>query len=478
MRAVARSLRGRLMLVIVVLTASALVAAAVATTLLVRAALLADVDRQLDAAAAQADHELRDDDGGRAAHERAAYPEGTYAELRRGGQVVASFVATAGPMTQDRPRLDFVAATDVASERRVSVPQADDVPGYRVLLQQAGPDELQVTAVPLGGATSTLRRLVVVETVVGTLVLLALVVAAWRAIAVGLRPLTAITSTADAITEGDLSVRAPATDGRGEVGRLARAFNAMLDRVETAIVQRDASERRLRRFVADAGHELRTPLTTVQGYADLISRGGIDGPEADAAVERMARESHRMSGLVDDLLLLAHLDQRRPLRQAPVDLATIVADAVADARTVASDHRIVLDVVGRPVVTGDDSRLRQTVANLVSNATIHTPAGTTVTVRVAGSAQAGILEVRDDGPGLALDDAAHVFERFYRGDIARSGDGSGLGLSIVASIVEAHGGRVQCDSVVGTGATFVVHLPLAPQADPPRARLRAPQPTS
>jgi two-component system OmpR family sensor kinase len=235
-----------------------------------------------------------------------------------------------------------------------------------------------------------------------------------------------------------------------------------------------ASEDRMRRFVADASHELRTPLTSIRGFAELYRQGAVPEPDDVARVmRRVEDEAARMGLLVDDLLLLARLDQQRPLERLPVDLLAIAADVVHDASALAPDRTVQLRVADRgdpPVVLGDEARLRQVVGNLVSNAVAHTPAGTDVTVSLTtdGHRSVAVLEVSDSGPGLAPADAARVFERFYRADPSRtrSGGGTGLGLSIVAALVAAHGGQVAVDTKVGRGSTFTVTLPLQPAEFP------------
>jgi len=269
--------------------------------------------------------------------------------------------------------------------------------------------------------------------------------------------------TAGHIAAGDLSQRVEHADDRTEAGQLGTALNAMLEQIEEAFDERAATEERLRRFVADASHELRTPLTSIRGYTELWRAGGLTGPgEVGEAMRRMEQEARRMGLLVDDLLLLARLDQGRPLETVPLALDRLVDDAVRDARAVEPDRPI--DLAAEPVtVVGDDHRLRQVVGNLLANARLHTPPGTPVHVSLRATGDRVRLVVADDGPGLAPDVAARVFERFYRGDPARTRTrgGSGLGLSIVAAVAEAHGGRVSVDTAPGAGARFVVELPLA-----------------
>jgi two-component system OmpR family sensor kinase len=285
----------------------------------------------------------------------------------------------------------------------------------------------------------------------------------------GLRPLEGIGATAGAIAAGDLSRRVePATD-RTEVGRLGLALNAMLAQIEAAFEERRASENRLRRFVADASHELRTPLTSIRGYAELFRRGADSRPEDLAkSMQRIEAEAARMGVLVDDLLLLARLDQGRPLEREPLDLARIVEEAVDSARAVEPDRAIDLELHGPALVSGDGGRLRQAVDNLLDNARVHTPASSRVQVTLSPDDGVVLLTVADEGPGLPAEVATRAFERFYRGDSSRSRSmgGAGLGLSIVAAIVEAHGGTVTVGSEEGAGATFEVRLPVSGRTAP------------
>ncbi|HET9944754.1 MAG TPA: HAMP domain-containing sensor histidine kinase, partial [Actinomycetes bacterium] len=268
-------------------------------------------------------------------------------------------------------------------------------------------------------------------------------------------------------------------DPRTEVGRLSGAFNGMVDQIEAAFRAREASESaavasedRMRRFVADASHELRTPLTSIRGFAELYRQGAVrETAELDRVMRRVEDEASRMGLLVEDLLLLARLDQARPLRKEPVDLLDVVTDAAHDARVLAPDRQVDLDVRGdqAPVVLGDDARLRQVVTNLVSNALTHTPAGTPVAVTLETAAEPDPetpgrvrVGVHDQGPGLTAEERDRVFERFYRADPSRTraAGGSGLGLSIVAALVAAHGGQVTVESAPGRGSAFFVDLPL------------------
>jgi len=305
---------------------------------------------------------------------------------------------------------------------------------------------------------------ILVEGLASAAVLVGLGLLALRLVRVGLRPLDDIAATAGAIAAGDLSRRVGPAEPTTEVGRLGLALNAMLGQIEAAFAERRASEARLRRFVADASHELRTPLTSIRGYAELFRRGADARPEDLATtMQRIEEEAERMGGLVDELLLLARLDQGRPLQRAPVDLAALAAEAVEQARVIDPERPLELDADGPVVVIGDQDRLRQVAANLLANVRMHTTAGTAARVEVSAGDGRAVLEVVDHGQGLSQEQAARVFDRFYRTDPARARakGGAGLGLSIVAAIAEAHGGRASVASAPGKGARFRIELPLA-----------------
>lgn len=338
------------------------------------------------------------------------------------------------------------------------------------LLTTTGPDGSTTTvAMALSENEETVGRLIALQVGIGAGVLAVLAVAGYFVVRCNLRPLREVERTAVAIADGDLHRRVPESDPRTEVGRLAVALNTMLAQIQQAFAATEASEdsarrseERMRRFVADASHELRTPLTTIRGFAELYRQGASS--DAAMLLDRIENEAKRMGVLVEDLLMLARLDAQRPLERTPVDLLALAADAVHGARAVAPRRAITLEVVegpGTPEVLGDDVRLRQVLGNLVTNALTHTPADTPVTVRVGTTGDDAVLEVADAGPGLSAADRERVFERFYRTDASRtrSSGGSGLGLSIVATFVEAQGGRVEVDSERGEGATFRVTLP-------------------
>ena len=338
------------------------------------------------------------------------------------------------------------------------------------LLTTVNPDGGTTTvAMSLDETDETVGRLVVLQVGIGAAVLVVLGVAGYFVVRRSLRPLREVERTAVAIAGGDLHERVPARDPRTEVGRLSVALNTMLAQIQSAFAATAASEEsarrseeKMRRFVADAGHELRTPLTTIRGFSELYRQGA--SRDTDLLMTRIENESRRMGILVEDLLMLARLDAQRPIERQPVDLLALAADAVHGARAVAPDRTIgvgIIDGPGTPEVLGDAVRLRQVVDNLVTNAITHTTADAAVTVRVGTVGDDAVLEVADTGPGLAEADRERVFERFYRVDSSRTREsgGSGLGLSIVAALVAAHGGTVEVDSEVGHGATFRVLLP-------------------
>ena len=326
-------------------------------------------------------------------------------------------------------------------------------------------------ALPLKRVSESVTWIRQVFILIGLLITGICALLGWLAIRRAFIPLTEVEDTAAAIAAGDLSRRVPDHPESTEVGRLTSSLNGMLVQIESAFRAQEASEQRTRRFAADASHELRTPLASIRGFAELYRQGAVSEP-ADVArtMGRIEDESRRMGSLVEDLLLLARLDEQRPARTDPVDLAVLAGDATHDARGLAPDRtvRLVGLTASRgpepAVVIGDDNRLRQVVGNLVGNAARHTPAGTPIEVAVGVQNGVAVLEVRDHGPGLSPEHAVKVFERFYRVDSSRArsqGGGSGLGLSIVTAVAAAHGGRVGVAPTPGGGATFRVELPLA-----------------
>jgi two-component system OmpR family sensor kinase len=357
---------------------------------------------------------------------------------------------------------------------------------WRLAATPLGEGYVAVLGVAIDRDREVIGRLVALELIVGLIVLTVLGAAGYLLVRNSLRPLTEVERTAQAIAAGDLSQRVPAGNDRTEVGRLSTAINGMLARIESAFRAQQASEEqargsehRMRRFVADASHELRTPLTSIRGFAELYRQGAVRSEEdVRRLMERIEAEGGRMGLLVEDLLLLARMDQQRPLTFSPVDLAAVAGDAVHDAKAVQPERPISLhldeSLTDVPVVIGDEDRLRQVVGNLVSNALTHTPPDTRVTVTVAATAddpEMLVLRVADEGPGMDAGDAARAFERFYRADTSRtrSAGGTGLGLAIVSSLAAAHGGSVQLDTAPGQGAVVTVRLPRSGPPQPPSA---------
>jgi len=323
-------------------------------------------------------------------------------------------------------------------------------------------NERLAIAISLSDVNSTLNRLAMLELVVGLAVLAAIAALAYLLVRRELAPLRRIEDTAQAIAGGDLSQRVERADPATEIGSLGRSLNEMLAQIEEAFDQRRRSERRLRRFVADASHELRTPLTSVRGFAELFRRGASERP-ADLAVamSRIEQEAARMGLLVDDLLLLAELDQGRPLARESVDVGALMTDLVEAHRMLHPQWPAELTVEPADPIEGDEPRLRQALGNLLANVRAHTPAGTRLRARVAPAPGGVSVEVADDGPGLPADIVDTVFERFVRADPSRTraSGGTGLGLSIVASIVAAHGGSVSAANGDGGGAVFRLFVP-------------------
>jgi len=321
-----------------------------------------------------------------------------------------------------------------------------------------------VAAQSLNDLNRTTSRLGFLFALIGLLLLLLIAIAARTVIKVGLRPLEDAEKTAEEIAAGNLSARMPEADPSTEVGRLVTSLNTMLARIEDAFSVRTESENKLRRFVADASHELRTPITAIRGFSELHRQGAVTGEkETSELIGRIENESKRMGSLVEDLLLLARLDQAREMDSKPVDINKVVEDAVISARAAGPNHPVTFNTSGDEIFTlGDEVRIHQVIANLLANARAHTPTGTPITVSVQ-STDAGVeVSVADKGPGLSVEDQKRIFERFYRADSSRvrtGADGSGLGLSIVDAVMRAHGGSVSVQSTLGEGAVFTLLFP-------------------
>lgn len=465
------SLRSRLLLGLLGLVSVGLIASNLLTYRFLQSFLMDRLDEQVQAAVDPVASRLSAGERRSPPLNRTAVPGGTYgAVVDNDGKVIIS-----RPFGYEGEDLDSLPQPQLTvgdlARREPFTTQAVErgAPGFRVLVVPLSAEAGNlVVAVPMNDVVQTLRRLVLIELLTTVAVLAGVGGLALVVVRAGLRPLEDIGRTAGAIAEGDLSRRVERAEPRTEVGRLGLALNAMLAQIQSAFEARQASEHRLRRFVADASHELRTPLTSIRGYAEMFRRGASDRPEDLAtSMRRIEEESARMGVLVDDLLLLARLDQGRPLERRPVDLSQVAADAVADARAVEPERTVALEAPDGAVVLGDELRLRQVAANLLANARQHTPPTAAVRVGVRQENGSVVLEVADEGPGMFPEEAAKVFERFYRADPSRNRNmgGTGLGLSIVAAVAEAHGGRAHVDSVPGHGARFWVELPSVPSAE-------------
>ena len=323
-----------------------------------------------------------------------------------------------------------------------------------------------VAAQSLGGLNRTVGKLGFFFFLIGLLLITLIAIASRIVIKVGMRPLEDVEATAEQIAAGDLSARMPDANPHTEVGRLVTSLNSMLGRIETSFAARTESEDKLRRFVADASHELRTPLTAIRGFSELYRQGAVTGEEPTRQlIGRIEGESKRMGSLVEDLLLLARLDQSREMELKPVNLESIVESAVASARAAGPTHPVSFTESSEEFFAlGDEARIHQVVANLLANARVHTPVGTQIAVSIARGESGIEISVEDNGPGLSADDQEKIFERFYRADTSRvrvDGEGSGLGLSIVDAVMKAHNGKVTVVSELGKGATFTLFFPVA-----------------
>ncbi|WP_420747696.1 sensor histidine kinase [Ornithinimicrobium sp. Y1847] len=376
------------------------------------------------------------------------------------------------------PDLTKVEIDDTRLGTPFTVESRDDDGSWRVLAAQLTDEGGRVggtiaVAAPLASVESTLRQLVLITIGIGLTTLAMVGVLGWFAVRRAFRPLSRIEDTAAAIAAGDLTRRIPPRGANDEVGSLADSLNRMLAQIEHSFAVREASEQRMRDFVADASHELRTPLATVKGYAELYRFGAVqEAEDVKGAMGRIENEATRMTRLVEDLLTLTRLDSDPAMSPTRVDLTVLASDVIQDARVRTPDRDFELvplhpdgdEPVGDPTVVGEDGALRQVLTNLVANALAHTPAGSPVEIALGTEEdRVVVVEVRDHGPGVPEDLAERVFERFYRADKSRSREsgGTGLGLAIVAAIVARHRGTVRHHPTPGGGATFRVELPAA-----------------
>jgi two-component system OmpR family sensor kinase len=503
------TLRRRLVLVLAAVVILVTVSLAAASTAVLRSQLVAQVDRELEQASdrlSKGPGEPPGDAPGQPSGETgdtpapepsdqpdaddpSRFPAGTgpgSAVLRYAdGEVVLAEYVT--------PSLAHVALDDAQVAVLEEVPadgkahdvDLPDLGSFRAVHQTTDDGQPVVVASSTASIDATVEDYVLVEVALGAAGLLAAVVVGTWLVRRSLRPLDDVAAAAGRVSELELASgeidaipRVPddLTDERTEVGQVGAALNRMLENVETSLVARHESETQVRRFVADASHELRTPLASIRGYAELVRRSPDDvAPATARSLDRIESEAVRMTGLVEDLLLLARLDAGRPLDRAPVDLVALAVDAVMDAHAAGPEHDWALDLPegdgpkaedSDVVVTGDEASLRQVLANLLANARTHTPPGTHVDVRLAVDGDDVVLAVADDGPGIPADLRPTLFRRFTRGDDARNrtGGSTGLGLAIADAIVTAHGGTIAVTSSTPdepgpTGTTFTVHLP-------------------
>jgi two-component system OmpR family sensor kinase len=393
---------------------------------------------------------------------------GTYGVLLEGsGKVIEVHSFTYGEAAPSPPALPAKLPISQFRSTQVHEFTVDSKAGsglrYRVAAFSVSGGRVLVVAVPLREVDQTLQRLIVVELLVGAGVILGLVVLGWIVIRLGLRPLERMGRVANEIAHGDLTRRVSPDNQRTEVGRLGSSLNEMLVQIEQAFADRSESEDRLRRFLSDASHELRTPLASIRGYAELFRLGAASEPdELERAMARIEAEAARMGVLVENLLLLARLDELPEMKLVPVDLRELAEHAAQDTRAVAPDREVSFTADGPARVLADPEQLRQVLANLTRNAVIHTPAETAIEISLRCEGDCAVLEVRDHGPGLPADAGDQVFERFWRTERGRSRGrgGSGLGLAIVKAIMQAHRGEVHAVNAPDGGAVFRVTLPL------------------
>lgn len=406
---------------------------------------------------------------------------GTLIAQQRGGTLLAYVSADTGKITQIGPA-SLGALTSLPVDGRTHAVRVD-AKGYRALATRAPDGDVYITGLPTASVDATLVSLTGIELAVTGAGLVLVALAGGFLVRLTLRPLSRVAATAQRVTKlpldrGDVPptemVPEGDTDSRTEVGQVGAALNSLLGHVGSALQVRHSSELRVRQFVADASHELRTPLASILGYAELSRRHEQSLPsDVSHALKRMQSEARRMKSRVEDLLLLARLDAGRPLQAAPVDLSMLVVDAVSDAHAAGPEHVWRLELPDEPVVvTGDAARLHQVIANLLSNARTHTPAGTIVTASVRTQpGTSAELAVLDDGPGVPTAALPTIFERFTRADTSRSrtAGSTGLGLAIVTAVVQSHGGTVEVTSRPGQTA-FSVNLPLTPVEERPLQR--------
>ena len=477
------SLRSRLTLGIVLLSAIGFFAASLATQTLLKGYLIKEVDNQLavitsgtfarieqSGIAHEVNEERRGDDGQKPLGQGVGSPltriptSASLTLLDAQGTVVGGIGGDFNT-TSINDNLAGLLPEEVSEHGDKPFTLHAPGPDFRVIAR-ALPNNAGtvVAAQSLRDLERTTSRLGFLFSLIGFVLLMLIAIAARTVIKVGLRPLEDAEKTAEEIAAGNLSARMPEANPSTEVGRLVTSLNTMLARIEDSFAVRTESEKKLRRFVADASHELRTPITAIRGFSELHRQGAVTGEKETAElIGRIEGESKRMGSLVEDLLLLARLDQAREMDSKPVDINKVVEDAVISARAAGPEHPVTLNSSSDEIFTlGDEARIHQVVANLLANARAHTPAGTPISVSVKSTDVGVEVVVADKGPGLSTEDQKRIFERFYRADSSRvrtGADGSGLGLSIVDAVMRAHGGSVSVESTPGEGATFTLLFP-------------------
>jgi len=443
---------------IVVLVAVVGIVAALAIVRTLDARLLADIDEELDRVPPNIDAESADTLRRQLAP--AFVDVRRVAVIRVGPQGTVIRSLPSGPEEAPDPLPEIAGVTAPSGPMTINSVEGSHL-RYRAVASTTPNGGMVVTAISLEEVDAAVADARQVMLGAGLLALTAVALGSWVVIRLGLRPVDRMVITAQRIAEGHITERVPVPSPDSEVGRLGAALNRMLDRISDAFDARTASEQRMRQFVADASHELRTPLTAIRGYAELSSHSA-DPDERTAAMARVEQAAVRMAALVDDLVLLARLDQGRPLASDPLELSQVVMDAVADARTVEPERHfeVIAPLVGTTVF-GDRARLRQVVDNLLANVREHTPPHTRVAITVVGRNEGVVLVVRDDGPGMQEHDAARAFDRFWQAPAtdAHPRQGTGLGLAIVADLVHAHGGTIELGTAPGRGTAVTVRLP-------------------
>ena len=477
------SLRIRLLVVSLALLVAGLTAAGIVSYSSLSSFLRSRTDTQLDSAVGNVRHVLTALPEGSTIRRQdlgAAAP-GLWVQLRNkdGATVwqIQGYAWTAKPLSPQLPqtlpalgvRNEYLGPTALFSTPAME----NDGVEFRMMVATTPTGQTVLVGASMQETERTLNRLVMVELIGGALILLVAALAGTWLMRLGLRPLVKMEAAAESIAEENLAQRLPGDTSKTEIGRLAGVLNTMLSRLEVAFTERKESEERLRRseerlrrFAADASHELRTPIAAVRAHAELYQRRGDKAGDAAPVMAKIEQEATRLTRLVDDLLLLARLDEGRPLASQPVDLGALAVDAVDAARTLDPGRTVELSVAGSVEVRGDRDRLRQVIDNLLTNVRLHTPPGTSATVSVTATTTEAVIGIADSGPGLSDDDRARVFERFYRADPSRARDsgGTGLGLSIVAAILTAHGGTVGVEPRPGGGTVFRARLPLLGEA--------------